>query len=75
MDRQFIKELKEHGSISGLLLKIMKFVLSERERVVKEERITGMTKVLHDLEHDDSTIRAAVKKQYHLPEEEINKYL
>ena len=75
MDRQFIKELKKHSTISGLLLKIMKFVLSERERAVKGEGITGMAEVLRDLGHDDSIIRAAIKKQYHLSDEEINKYL
>ena len=75
VDRQFVEELKKHGTISELLLKIMKFVLSERERAVKAEGITGMAEVLRDLGHDDSIIRAAIKKQYHLPDEEINKYL
>ena len=73
--RQFIKELEKHGTINGQLLKIMGFILFERERAVKEEGITGMAEILRDLGHDDSIIRAAVKKQYHLPEEEINKYL
>ena len=34
-----------------------------------------MVSVLHDLGNDDNVIRAALKKQYHLSDEEINNYL
>ena len=42
---------------------------------IREEDIKGMVSVLHDLGNDDNVIRAALKKQYHLSDEEINNYL
>ena len=58
-------------------------IIAERERMIEiqlrkeiqEEDIKGLVAVLHDLGTDDNIIRAALKKQYHLSEEEINKYL
>ena len=58
-------------------------MIAERERTIeirvrketKEEAIKGLVAILHDLGNDDNVIRAALKKQYDLSAEEINKYL
>lgn len=75
VNRQFVSELRKHDVISESLLKIMGYVLSERERVVKGQGIKGMVEILRDLGNDDNIISAALKKQYHLSEEEISQYL
>ena len=41
----------------------------------KEEGIKATVEILHDLGNDNSVITAAIKKQYHLSEEEISRYL
>ena len=49
--------------------------VKEEATKVKEEGIKAMVEILHDLGNDNGVIRAAIKKQYHLPEEEVSKYL
>ncbi len=86
-NEQIIEKLKGDDTMSEALLEIMEPliepIIAERERMIEiqlrkeiqEEDIKGLVAVLHDLGTDDNIIRAALKKQYHLSEEEINKYL
>lgn len=78
-DGQLIKRLKGDDTMSGALLEIMEPIIIEREIRAKkeglEEGIKSSVFLLRSLGHNDDVIKTAIMKQYHLSEEEINRYL
>ena len=71
------KAREEAAKVKEEATKVKEEAAKAREEAakVKEEGIKAMVEILHDLGNDNGVIRAAIKKQYHLPEEEVSKYL
>ena len=76
---QLIERLKGDDTMSEALLEIMEPIIIEREIKAKkeglEEGIKSSVFLLRSLGHNDDVIKTAIMKQYHLSEEEINRYL
>lgn len=76
---QLIERLKGDDTMSEALLEIMEPIIIEREIKAKkeglEEGIKSSVFLLRSLGHNDDVIKTAIMEQYHLSEEEINRYL
>ena len=78
LEIQIRKETKEEmAKTKEEVAKAKEKVAKAKEEVEKEKEkgIKGMVEILRDLGNDDNIISAALKKQYHLSEEEISQYL